>query len=74
MHVVCYNYCNINTQIILFSVFSAGVGRTGTFIALDVMLERIPQTHDVNVYEYVQNMRTKRTYMVQTKVCCLCIV
>lgn len=57
--------------LILFSVFSAGVGRTGTFIALDIMLERIPQTHDVNVYECVQNMRTKRTNMVQTKVCCL---
>ena len=52
----------------VFYIFSAGVGRTGTFIALDVMLERIPQTHDVNVLECVLNMRTKRTYMVQTKV------
>ena len=51
-----------------FYIFSAGVGRTGTFIALDVMLERIPQIHDVNVLECVLNMRTKRTYMVQTKV------
>ena len=51
-----------------FLYYSAGVGRTGTFIALDVMMERIPQTHDVNVLECVLNMRTKRTYMVQTKV------
>ena len=51
-----------------FYIFSAGVGRTGTFIALDVMMERIPQTIDVNVLECVLNMRTKRTYMVQTKV------
>ena len=55
--------CCIN---VLF-IFSAGVGRTGTFIALDVMLERIPQTHDVNVLECVLNMRSKRTWMVQTK-------
>ena len=64
----------MHNHIFSFSDFSAGVGRTGTFIALDIMLERIPQTHDVNVHECVQNMRTKRTNMVQTKVCCLCIV
>ena len=55
-----------------FYSFSAGVGRTGTFIALDIMLERIPQTHDVNVLECVQNMRANRTFMVQTKVCHPC--
>jgi len=54
----------------IFPLFSsAGVGRTGTFLALDIMLERIPQTHDVNVYECVQIMRTKRIFMVQTAVC-----
>ncbi|XP_065904304.1 receptor-type tyrosine-protein phosphatase delta-like isoform X2 [Dysidea avara] len=45
---------------------SAGVGRTGTFITLDIMLERIPQTHDVNVYECVQTIRVQRVLMVQT--------
>jgi len=50
------------------------VGRTGTFIALDVMLERIPQTHDINIYECVQNMREKRMSMVQTSVCILHVV
>ena len=51
------------------SISSAGVGRTGTFITLDIMLERIPQTHDVNVYECVQTIRVQRVLMVQTLVC-----
>ena len=51
------------------SLSSAGVGRTGTFIVLDIMLERIPQTHDINVLECVQELRAKRMSMVQTVVC-----
>ena len=51
---------------LLFS--SAGVGRSGAFIVLDIMLERLPQTHDMNVYECVQNIRAKRMSMVQTVV------
>ncbi len=47
---------------------SAGVGRTGTFITLDVMLERIKGEKTVNVYEFVRNMRQRRVLMVQTLV------
>ena len=54
------------TSYILYS--SAGVGRTGAFIVLDTMLERLPQTHDIAVYECVQNMRERRMSMVQTVV------
>ena len=46
----------------------AGVGRTGTFITLDAMLERIKEKDDINVYEFVRNMRAKRVLMVQTQV------
>ena len=49
-------------------VFSAGVGRTGTYIALDIMLQQLPNTNTVNVYECVRNMRAKRLFMVQTLV------
>ena len=51
-----------------YSISSAGVGRSGAFIVLDIMLERLPQTHDINVYECVQNIRGKRMSMVQTLV------
>jgi protein tyrosine phosphatase len=47
---------------------SAGVGRTGTFITLDAMLERIKAEKSVNVYEFVWNMRQRRVLMVQTLV------
>ena len=47
---------------------SAGVGRTGTFILLDSMLERIKKEDTVNVYEFLLNMRAKRALMVQSLV------
>lgn len=47
---------------------SAGVGRTGTFIVIDSMLERMEKEKTVNVYEFLTNMRRKRIQMVQTQV------
>ena len=47
---------------------SAGVGRTGTFIVLDSMLERMENEKTVNVYEFLTNTRRKRVHMVQTQV------
>ena len=55
-------------MLLIFSVSSAGVGRTGTYIALDVMLQQMPNTNNVNVYECARNMRAKRLHMVQTLV------
>ena len=47
---------------------SAGVGRTGTFITIDAMLERLQEKDDLNVYQFVTAMRSQRTFMVQTMV------
>ena len=47
---------------------SAGVGRTGTFITLDAMLEKIYSEDSVNVYEFVKEMRQRRVSMIQTPV------
>ncbi|XP_056002719.1 receptor-type tyrosine-protein phosphatase mu-like isoform X1 [Ostrea edulis] len=45
---------------------SAGVGRTGTFIALDTLLEEGRRSGEVDVLEFVKSMREDRMTMVQT--------
>ncbi|XP_068460855.1 receptor-type tyrosine-protein phosphatase S-like isoform X1 [Clinocottus analis] len=46
---------------------SAGVGRTGCFIVIDGMLERIRHERTVDIYGHVTLMRSQRNYMVQTE-------
>ena len=49
-------------------IFSAGVGRTGTFIALD-HLTCFLQNHDfIDIYQIVLDLRKQRMDMVQTMV------
>ncbi|XP_014664861.1 PREDICTED: receptor-type tyrosine-protein phosphatase alpha-like [Priapulus caudatus] len=47
---------------------SAGIGRTGTFIALDSMLEQARSEYAINIFTFVQRMRKQRISMVQTQV------
>jgi len=47
---------------------SAGVGRSGTFIVLDSMLERMSKEDSFNIYAFICEMREKRALMVQTEV------
>uniref|UniRef100_A0A3B4ADE5 Uncharacterized protein n=1 Tax=Periophthalmus magnuspinnatus TaxID=409849 RepID=A0A3B4ADE5_9GOBI len=47
---------------------SAGVGRTGTFIAIDRLLFQIERENVVDIYGIVHDMRMHRTLMVQTEV------
>ncbi|CAI5685346.1 unnamed protein product [Oreochromis niloticus] len=46
---------------------SAGVGRTGCFIVIDAMLERMKHEKSVDTYGHVTCMRAQRNYMVQTE-------
>lgn len=45
---------------------SAGVGRTGTFIALDIMMQRIKKEGKINIFDLVKQLRNQRMKMVQT--------
>ena len=46
--------------------YSAGVGRTGTYITVEAMREQAKQEGVVDVYAYVSKMRNNRMKMVQT--------
>lgn len=45
---------------------SAGVGRTGTLIAIDIIIQRLKQEKKINIYELVKQLRTQRVKMVQS--------
>ena len=47
---------------------SAGVGRTGTFILLDLAIQQMKREGTLSVFSHLQNMRNQRMKMVQTLV------
>ena len=53
---------------LLLPLYSAGVGRTGTYIAIDAMLESAEKIKTVFIQNYVQVMRRSRPHMVQKDV------
>ncbi|CAC5355164.1 PTPRT [Mytilus coruscus] len=56
--------CNQNGPMVVHC--SAGVGRTGTFIAIDALNQHGQKVGFVNVMEYIEMMRKDRMNMVQT--------
>ena len=64
-------YCAEISRMILYclSPCSAGVGRSGTVMAIDFCLQQIEKEKVGNVRGFVSKMRDQRNYMVQTEVC-----
>lgn len=52
----------------LYILKSAGVGRTGTFIAVDYLMQHVRTSDVIDIYSYVMKMRNNRPNMVQTEV------
>ena len=46
---------------------SAGIGRTGTFITIDVSLRELDATGSVDIQNTVQRIRRQRAFAVQTE-------
>ena len=64
-----YSYLRrVHYQRCVFSLCSAGVGRTGTLIALDILLQRIKARQPVDVFGVVMKLRQQRLFMVQSQV------
>lgn len=53
--------------------YSAGVGRSGTFICLDRILQQIQTSDYVDIFGIVYLMRKERVWMVQTEQQYICI-
>lgn len=52
----------------VFVVLSAGAGRTGCFIVIDIMLDMAEREGVVDIYNCVRELRSRRVNMVQTEV------
>lgn len=61
----CHAYCDPTPLLIHCS---AGVGRTGAFIILDSMLQRMEVEENLNIYQFLKQLRSQRVLMVQTQV------
>lgn len=57
------------TSFVVHTVRSAGAGRTGTFIAIDYLLEQDKVEFDVDVHTCLKQMRDQRSTMIQNFVC-----
>jgi protein tyrosine phosphatase len=47
---------------------SAGIGRTGTFLAIDPLMDLVTQRRKVDIFSRVLEMRSCRPKMVQNQV------
>lgn len=56
-----YEYC--------LYIYSAGIGRTGTYIGLDYVVNQAKEVDYVDVFGSVEGLRRQRVNMVQTQVC-----
>ena len=52
----------------IYYVYSAGVGRTGVYLAIDYLMDQAEAESGIDIYQCVNKLRQQRTNMVQTLV------
>ena len=68
MLILWHHDLNVCVSMCVCFVRSAGVGRTGVFIALDHLIQHISDHDFVDVYGLVAELRSERMCMVQNLV------
>ncbi len=63
-----------NLLIWLTFVFSAGVGRTGTLVALDSLIQQLNDEKHVAIFNTVCDLRHQRNFLVQSLVSFSCFL
>lgn len=66
-HCCCLLTCKCQLRIVLCPC-SAGVGRTGTFIVIDAMIDMMQAEQKVDVFGFVSKIREQRSQLIQTDV------
>ena len=64
----CY-YTHANLSLPIITHCSSGVGRTGTLITIDRVLDQLQQERVVDIAGTICHLRTQRMKMVQSVVC-----
>ena len=65
---IIYYYYYFFPPLSLSLLYSSGVGRTGVFIALCIVLERYTVEGMIDLFQTVKTLRIQRSAMVQTRV------
>ena len=53
-------------MLVLISLYSAGIGRTGVFISSDIGMKHLEENREVDILKIVSMLRQDRGGMVQT--------
>ena len=65
---VVWGYCILHFQVFPFSFSSDGMGRTGAFITIHAMMERLKAEHVVDFFQLIKSSRTQRPNFVSNVV------
>jgi len=59
---------HVSGDINMIACCSAGVGRTGTYLAVDYLLSQATNERELDVYKHIAELRAQRMHSVQTLV------